>query len=719
MVEDSIDRAPHSNRDTITAPALQQFRIPMGLRDGWREMNPTQKEYTFLDFQAQSRLDRIYATNGVIKNATNWEIQETLIPTDHKMISVQVIDRKSPYIGKGRWTIPPYILEDRNLQLEIQIMGQELERKLLTGQRTEQSNPQTLFQTFKEQIRIAAKERTKNKIPKITQQIESLEAKIKQVQQDPNYAEDQDAQSLSREIHERIKFLTKEKAKSNSDKIAARYRIEGEMNSKYWSQINKEKRPRDIIFALKNPEDMNREMNRSDKMAKIARDFYENLQLDGLNINGEEREATMTNLLNNIQAKPTVQQTESLRAGIQRTEVDEIITKVENGKATGLDGIPYELWKMLNQQYKNAKKSKKNAFDVVGTLTKVYNDIEKHGVDPKTNFSEGWICPIYKKKDNTEITNYRPITLLNSDYKILTKCIATRLLTIAPTIIHPNQAGFVPGRSIADQVRLLKLIINNAEVTEENGVIIALDQEKAYDRFRHDYLWRVLGAFRIPEELVQTIRNLYENAKSVVIINGVKSEPFDITRGVRQGDAMSCPLSIMAIKPLVEALRVSNLKGIEIPGVIEKIITTLFADDTTVYLSEEDKLEDLTRILDQWCLAAGSKFNREKTEIIPIGTSEFRTNLIQSRKIGQQQDRIPDSIHIAKDGEAIRSLGAWIGNGIDQHAPWTATLDKIAKALARRDDAIPHNRPRYAGRHRKIPDEDDIGLHLGRKTTSD
>ena len=51
----------------------------------------------------------------------------------------------------------------------------------------------------------------------------------------------------------------------------------------------------------------------------------------------------------------------------------------------------------------------------------VYKDIEMYGVDKNSQFTEGWMCPIYKKGERELIENYRPITLLNSDYKIFTK----------------------------------------------------------------------------------------------------------------------------------------------------------------------------------------------------------------------------------------------------------------------------------------------------------
>src|SRR5882757_6657397 len=117
----------------------------------------------------------------------------------------------------------------------------------------------------------------------------------------------------------------------------------------------------------------------------------------------------------------------------------------------------------------------------------VYNNIEMNRVVKTTGFAEGWMCPLFKKKDWRDITNYRPITLLNSNYKVFTKALALKLAHAALSVIHENQAGFLPGRSITDQIRLTQMIRNYAEVEEKEGAIIALDQEKAYDKIAHDY----------------------------------------------------------------------------------------------------------------------------------------------------------------------------------------------------------------------------------------
>lgn len=100
-------------------------------------------------------------------------------------------------------------------------------------------------------------------------------------------------------------------------------------------------------------------------------------------------------------------------------------------------------------------------------------------MDANAKINEGCISPIYKKKDPEDIANYRPITLLNTDYKIFTKALSMKLATATPTIINPDQAGFIPGRSIFDQVKTTKLVIDYMSRMNKPGAMVALDQEKS------------------------------------------------------------------------------------------------------------------------------------------------------------------------------------------------------------------------------------------------
>jgi Reverse transcriptase (RNA-dependent DNA polymerase) len=103
-----------------------------------------------------------------------------------------------------------------------------------------------------------------------------------------------------------------------------------------------------------------------------------------------------------------------------------------------------------------------------------------------------------------------------------------------------------------------------------------------------------------------------------------------------------------------------NIKGFDIPGQAEKLTINLFMDDTVLYLSELNSLDKILEMINQWCHISGAKFNKEKTEIILIGTQEHRENVIQMQKLNLNDNPLDEDIHIAKDGEAIRSLGAWV-----------------------------------------------------------
>ena len=258
------------------------------------------------------------------------------------------------------------------------------------------------------------------------------------------------------------------------------------------------------------------------------------------------------------------------------------------------------------------------SFDVVKSLTNLYNDIENEGMAEGTDFSKGWMCPIYKKKDRMDIANYRPITVLNTDYKIFMRALTTKLTSAVPGIIHPDQAGFMKGRWIDNQTELINLMIDMCEVEEINGAIVCLDQEKAYDKISHDFLFKSLTKFSFPKHFIDVVQALYYDAHTVAIVNGEVSLPFKITRGVRQGDPLSCLLFNIAIESLAIMLRDSALDGLHINGEVERTIATLFADDTTVYLSEKDSFSDLQDILSKWCHASKAKFN----VLVPVKSME-------------------------------------------------------------------------------------------------
>ncbi|KAF5373348.1 hypothetical protein D9615_007464 [Tricholomella constricta] len=183
--------------------------------------------------------------------------------------------------------------------------------------------------------------------------------------------------------------------------------------------------------------------------------------------------------------------------------------------------------------------------------------------------------------------------------------------------------------------------------------------------------------FNLPDEFVSTVKHLYHNAETVVILNGEISNPYKVMRGVRQGDPLSCLLFNLAIESLAQMLRNSNLEGFQIKDERERLIATLFTDDTTVFLSQNDNFCSLQTILNKWCYVSGAKFNIPKTTIILVGKEEYRKSVHDNRKLKPTAVEIPQGIHIASDGEPTKVLGAFVGNKVDQLDVWTPTMEKI------------------------------------------
>ena len=511
VVEEALDRLPAREDPQGPINSLRKLLVELHLHDGWRVTEPTTRDYTFPQriSTTHSRLDRIYLTNEILNQSFEWAIDSTGVPTDHRLVSARMTTAAAPFIGKGRWTMPMTLLDDQNFLREATRLGEQAQTEMQKCSneniRTEENNPQMTLHRYKTAVRDLARNIQRKKVPKLVHAIKQAKQTLEALQRDPQTEDDTAAQSKIGATIERIRELERKKEGLTRLTSSTRYALNAERISKYWSKINKEKKPRDLFFALRcNGGDEPRYETRSDRMAELARDYHEKLQSDGLNNDesSEERQRNIQAALRDANATLPREKAVGLRAQVTRTDVARALSCSAAGKATGVDGIPYEFWTTMDAKWTRSQESEGPKFDCLTMLTLAYTDVENHGTCKNAGFADGWMCPLYKKKDRRDIANYRPITLLNSDYKIYTKVLAMKLATIVTEIVHPDQAGFIPGRQISDQTQLCRVMTDYAEATEENGIIVALDQEKAYDKIAHDYLWAALARFGIPEEFI-------------------------------------------------------------------------------------------------------------------------------------------------------------------------------------------------------------------------
>ena len=152
---------------------------------------------------------------------------------------------------------------------------------------------------------------------------------------------------------------------------------------------------------------------------------------------------------------------------ITAEEVGGALARARSGKAAGPDGLPVELWKHYRQR-------------VGGLLARVFTAAWQQGALPP-GFLDGAITIAYKKGDPLEPSNYRPLTMLNTDYRVLARLLSDRLLPALDAVIPLTQTAFLPGRRIGDTILLHQLLPDALRNDRSAAILLSLDIQKAFD----------------------------------------------------------------------------------------------------------------------------------------------------------------------------------------------------------------------------------------------
>lgn len=168
-------------------------------------------------------------------------------------------------------------------------------------------------------------------------------------------------------------------------------------------------------------------------------------------------------------------------------------------------------------------------------------------------------------KDHSLPSNYRPIALLNADLKIFTKLLANRLNNFMPSLIHKDQVGFIPMRQAGDNTRKVIDLLEVANRTKVEALLLSLDAEKAFDRLSWPFLFATLRRAGITGPFLRAIHHLYSSPSAMVRTQYATSNTFSISNGTRQGCPLSPLLYALCIEPLAAHIRENlNIHGIPV-----------------------------------------------------------------------------------------------------------------------------------------------------------
>ncbi|XP_038116615.1 uncharacterized protein LOC119768902 [Culex quinquefasciatus] len=210
------------------------------------------------------------------------------------------------------------------------------------------------------------------------------------------------------------------------------------------------------------------------------------------------------------------------------------VKELKNAKSAGKDVLPAELFKHGSAR-------------MIEILHQIVQRIWCEEQLP-TDWLDGLITPIYKKGQRLDCANYRGITILNSAYKVLSRILWSKLRPLTETFVGEYQCGFRAGRSTTDQMFTLRQILDKFREYNLQTHHLFIDFKAAYDSVKRNELWKIMLEHGFPAKLIRLIRATLDGAKSSVRIANETSEAFVTLDGLKQGDALSNLLFIIALE---------------------------------------------------------------------------------------------------------------------------------------------------------------------------
>lgn len=633
-----IDRLSTQEPHPRSANSLARLCNKHKLIDAWRNFHGEEhQQFTWRNKNACSRIDRVYISKHIrtnIKYSAIYDVPNSL--SDHSAIVLSLyhskIKNKSPY-----WCLNTSVLDEDSYCNIIRAFWDQW--KLV---KSDYSSIQFWWDVGKMKIKHLSQEycSSRQKLFKDCKQeleyeIRFLEARSKI---DPEF------KASYRAKKEQLDTLLEQMNKGAAIRSRFQHLNECDSSSKYFYELEKQRGQKKIINHLKKSD--GRITEDQVEIREMTQCFYQTL------FSPDETNLIDQNSLLSDLPKITDADSKQLDQDLTLEELTTSVKLLRNGKSPGIDGLPAEFYKTF--------------WNLLGPdVLEVFKSSCEDGLLP-LSCRRAILTLLPKKGDNGLLKNWRPVSLLCLDYKIFTRTLSIRLKTVLSNIIHLDQTYTVPGRHIFDNIHVCRDIVYSANRNYVPLAIVSLDQEKAFDRINHSYLFKTLKAFGFGDNFVSFIKLIYTQAQLLVKVNGGLTNPITFGRGIRQGCSLSGQLYAICIEPLLQKLR-QHMSGYNIPNTEKRICLSAYADDVNLFPSTEQDFDVISHWLGVYQLSSNAKVNMQKTSGLWCGSWKTRTDT---------------PLNITWKSDGLKVLGNFIGNSKEfEKQNWNDMELQIDKSL--------------------------------------
>lgn len=330
------------------------------------------------------------------------------------------------------------------------------------------------------------------------------------------------------------------------------------------------------------------------------------------------------------------------------------------GKALGPDGFTFKFIK--------------NYWDTIGKdFISMVKRFEVDGHIPK-GCNSSFISLVPKIQDPICIKDYRPISLIGCQYKVIAKILANRLGQVVHSVVSEVQTAYIKGRQIIDGPLMVNEIISWAKKKKECLFILKVDFEKAFDSLDWNFLDHTMEQMGFSEKWRKWISGCLNSAYGSVLVNGSPTKEFKIQKGLRQGDPLSPFLFIIAVEALHISLQEAKsrniFEGIKVGSNLVDVSHLQYADDALIIGKWSlENAKNLCRILRCFHMATGLKVNFSKSKVFGVGVNnEALINFASVLKL--QPSSLPCTY-----------LGLPLGANLNIGSNWGPIIEKFHKKL--------------------------------------